>query len=85
MYAVFNGLITILTVYAWRDIFGTPCGTNKRIVPNKIVRKMFSHKHRHLTKRKQTTVELQWPEHLWDVRKLFETWIVRATEGYTEG
>ena len=27
------------------------------------------------------TVELQWLEHLWDHRKLFETWVVRATEG----
>ena len=25
--------------------------------------------------------ELQWLEHLWDHRKLFETWVVRATEG----
>ena len=29
----------------------------------------------------QNTVELQWLEHLWDHRKLFETWGVRATEG----
>ena len=28
-----------------------------------------------------TTVELQWLEHLWDHRKLFETLVVRATEG----
>ena len=28
-----------------------------------------------------STVELQWLEHLWDHRKLFETWVVRATEG----
>ena len=28
------------------------------------------------------TVEPQWLEHLWDHRKLFETWVVRATEGY---
>ena len=27
------------------------------------------------------TVELQWIEHLWDHGKLFETWVVRATEG----
>ena len=27
------------------------------------------------------TVELQWLEHLWDHRKLFEAWVVRATEG----
>ena len=27
------------------------------------------------------TVELQWLEHLLDHRKLFETWVVRATEG----
>ena len=27
------------------------------------------------------TVELQWLEHLWDHRKLLETWVVRATEG----
>ena len=25
------------------------------------------------------TVELQWLEHLWGNRKLFETWVVRAT------
>ena len=29
----------------------------------------------------QNTVEFQWLEHLWDHRKLFETWVVRATEG----
>ena len=28
-----------------------------------------------------TTVELQWLEHLWDNGNLFETWVVRATEG----
>ena len=28
------------------------------------------------------TVELRWLEHLWDHRKLFETWVVRPTEGY---
>ena len=27
------------------------------------------------------TVEPQWLEHLWDHGKLFETWVVRATEG----
>ena len=27
------------------------------------------------------TVKLQWLEHLWDHRKLFETWVVQATEG----
>ena len=27
------------------------------------------------------TVELQWLEHLWDHGNLFETWVVRATEG----
>ena len=27
------------------------------------------------------TVELRWLEHLWDHRKMFETWVVRATEG----
>ena len=27
------------------------------------------------------TVELQWLEQLWDHRKLFETWVVQATEG----
>ena len=27
------------------------------------------------------TVELRWLEHLWDHRKLFETWVVRASEG----
>ena len=26
-------------------------------------------------------VELQWLEHLWDHRKLFETWVIRVTEG----
>ena len=30
---------------------------------------------------KMNTVKLQWLEHLWDHRKLFETWVVRATEG----
>ena len=30
---------------------------------------------------RQITVELQWVEHLWDHRKLFEIWVVRATEG----
>ena len=29
----------------------------------------------------KTTVEFQWLEHLWDHRKLFETWVVRVTEG----
>ena len=33
------------------------------------------------TKISNSTVELQWLEHLWDHRKLFETWVVRATEG----
>ena len=27
------------------------------------------------------TVEPQWLEHLWDHGNLFETWVVRATEG----
>ena len=27
------------------------------------------------------TAELQWLEHVWDHRKLFQTWIVGATEG----
>ena len=27
------------------------------------------------------TVELQWLELLWDHRKFFETWVVRANEG----
>ena len=27
------------------------------------------------------TVELQWLEHHWDHGNLFETWVVRATEG----
>ena len=27
------------------------------------------------------TVEPQWIEHLWDHGNLFETWVVRATEG----
>ena len=26
-------------------------------------------------------VELQWLEHFWDYGKLFETWVVRASEG----
>ena len=30
---------------------------------------------------KPTTVELQWLEHLWDHGKVFEPWVVRATEG----
>ena len=29
---------------------------------------------------KSFTVELQWLEHLWDHRKLFEIWVVRATD-----
>ena len=28
-----------------------------------------------------TTVESQWLEHLWDYGNVFETWVVRATEG----
>ena len=28
-----------------------------------------------------STVKPQWLEHLWDHRNLFETWVVRATEG----
>ena len=27
------------------------------------------------------TVELQWLEHLWDHKKLFEAWVVQVTEG----
>ena len=27
------------------------------------------------------TIKLRWLEHLWDHRKLFETWVVGATEG----
>ena len=30
---------------------------------------------------KINTVELQWLEHHWDHGHLFETWVVRATEG----
>ena len=29
----------------------------------------------------RSTVELQWLEQLWDYRKLFGTWVVRATAG----
>ena len=29
----------------------------------------------------QSTVELQWLEHLWDHGKVFEPWVVRANEG----
>ena len=31
-------------------------------------------------KNDENTVEPQWLKHLWDHRKLFETWVVRATE-----
>ena len=27
------------------------------------------------------TVEIRWLEHFWDHKKLFEAWVVRATEG----
>ena len=30
---------------------------------------------------KITTVELQWLEHLWNHENMFETWVVRASEG----
>ena len=30
---------------------------------------------------KQSTVEPQWLEHVWDHGNSFETWVVRATEG----
>ena len=29
----------------------------------------------------ENTVELQWLKHHWDHENLFETWVVRATEG----
>ena len=31
--------------------------------------------------KKLNTVELQWLEHLWDHKNLFETGVVRANEG----